>query len=289
MSGWSIDQRAELTEALAEADIAHVWEGDEVVVPEELEAQVDELFARLEELLGPFAVALGGDDPGVEFGLDEWPTADRQHADPGARRGRGAAPLGRHDGGRGHRRRVHRRRAARRHRAGHAGARRRRRPRRRRAPWTRCSPRRTAWPSDPDDRTGRDELSDLAPQLDPAQPPYGVSVGTWAKTVEAAARARRPGRRRGHASSDIIGAAQDAARARPRVRRRLRPVPSRDAPRRARGLAHPAARTDAAPRPRQPRAAGRPGARVRRAAARRRRRRSRRRRPRSSSSPTSTA
>ena len=47
-------------------------------MPEELEDQADEVFARLEELLGPFPVALGGDDPGVEFGLDEWPDADRQ-------------------------------------------------------------------------------------------------------------------------------------------------------------------------------------------------------------------
>jgi hypothetical protein len=32
VSAWSLDQRAELSEALAEADLAHVWEGDEVVV-----------------------------------------------------------------------------------------------------------------------------------------------------------------------------------------------------------------------------------------------------------------
>ncbi len=58
VSAWSIDQRAELTEALAEAEIAHVWEDDELVVPEEQEDVVDELFERLEELLGPFAVPL---------------------------------------------------------------------------------------------------------------------------------------------------------------------------------------------------------------------------------------
>ena len=64
MSGWSVDQRAELTEALAEADLAHVWEDTEVVVPEELEAEVDALFERLEAALGPFAVGLDADDPG---------------------------------------------------------------------------------------------------------------------------------------------------------------------------------------------------------------------------------
>ena len=78
VSVWSLDQRAELAEALADAEIAHVWEGDEVVVPEELESEVDELFARLEQLLGPFAVTLATDEPGVQYELDEWPPADRQ-------------------------------------------------------------------------------------------------------------------------------------------------------------------------------------------------------------------
>ena len=78
VSGWSVDQRAELAEALAEADLAHVWEGVEVIVPEELEADADALFERMEAALGPFAIGLDDDDPGVEFGLDEWPPADRQ-------------------------------------------------------------------------------------------------------------------------------------------------------------------------------------------------------------------
>jgi len=74
--GWSLDQRAELSEALADDELAHVWEGDELVIPEALEADVDALFERLEEALGPFAVPLADDDDGVEFGLDEWPPAD---------------------------------------------------------------------------------------------------------------------------------------------------------------------------------------------------------------------
>lgn len=78
VSAWTLDQRAELTEALAEADLAHVWEGDELVVPEELEAETDALFDELERTLGPFPIGLDADDGGVEFGLDEWPPADRQ-------------------------------------------------------------------------------------------------------------------------------------------------------------------------------------------------------------------
>jgi hypothetical protein len=81
VSAWTVEQRAELSEALAEADIAHVWETDdevdELVVPEELEAVTDELFERLEEALGPFPIALAHDEPAVEYGLDEWPAADR--------------------------------------------------------------------------------------------------------------------------------------------------------------------------------------------------------------------
>ena len=77
VSAWNLDQRAELSEALATDEIAHVWEGDELIVPEAVEAEADELFARLEEVLGPFAVRLADDDPAVEFGLDEWPSADR--------------------------------------------------------------------------------------------------------------------------------------------------------------------------------------------------------------------
>ena len=206
VSGWSIDQRAELTEAFAEADIAHVWDGDEVVVPEELEAQVDELFAELEERLGPFAVALATDDAGVEFGLDEWPEADRQTltqalieaevphrwdgktvivaADAEATvddlldgieqgtlvlgSGGSEAPEGALD-------------------------------------TLFASSDRLA--KDPDDRTGRDEISELAPRLDPTQPPYGVATGTWAKTVKAATTLAGLVDDEG-TPSDIIGAAQ---------------------------------------------------------------------------------
>ena len=210
VASWTIDQRAELAEALADADIAHVWDGDEVVVPEELEAEVDELFARLEELLGPFPIALGDDDPGVEYGLDEWPPVDRQtltqalieaevphrwdgttlvvatDAEPtvdelldaieqgtlvlSSGAGGATAPEGALD---------------------------------------------TLFTSsdrlarDADDAVGRQELTALVAALEPTAPPYGVSVGAWAKAVEP--------RRTSLAdliddtdstSSDIIGAAQ---------------------------------------------------------------------------------
>ena len=76
VSAWSLDQRAELAAAFADAGHPHAWEGDELVVPEEIEDAVDELFDRLERELGPFPVGLAGDLPSTEFGLDEWPPAD---------------------------------------------------------------------------------------------------------------------------------------------------------------------------------------------------------------------
>lgn len=73
---WTIDQRGELSAALAEAELPHAWEGDEVVVPEHVEAAVDALFEQLEAELGPFPVLLADGEPETEFGLDEWPAAD---------------------------------------------------------------------------------------------------------------------------------------------------------------------------------------------------------------------
>ena len=77
VSGWNFDQRAELSEALAEADLPHVWDGDEVVAPEVFEERIDAVFDRLEKILGPFAIVLADDAASTEFGLDEWTAADR--------------------------------------------------------------------------------------------------------------------------------------------------------------------------------------------------------------------
>ena len=208
VSGWSIDQRAELSEALAEADMAHVWEGEEVVVPEELEADVDALFARLEEVLGPFPVALDPEDPGVEYGLDEWPPADRQtlaqalieaeipHRWDGSTLvvatdaeasvdelldaiEQGTLVVAGVDGG------------------APDGA----------LDSLFSSSDRLA--RDPDDRGGREDLSDLVPRLAPPAPPYGVSVATWARIVDAAQALTDLTDDEASTSSDIIGAAQE--------------------------------------------------------------------------------
>lgn len=81
LTGWTFEQRAELAETLAERGVPHTWEGDELVVPEEIESDVDALFDELEREIGPFPVPLlddeGVDGEGVtEFDLAEWPAAD---------------------------------------------------------------------------------------------------------------------------------------------------------------------------------------------------------------------
>lgn len=77
VSAWNFDQRAELSEALADAELPHAWEGEEIVVPELVETEVDALFDELEKILGPFPIALEDDAESTEFGLDEWSDADR--------------------------------------------------------------------------------------------------------------------------------------------------------------------------------------------------------------------
>lgn len=209
VSGWSLDQRAELAEALADADLAHVWEDDEVVVPDELEADADDLFERMEALLGPFAMALAEDETGVEYGLDEWPPTDRQtltqalieaevpHRWAGTTVVVAADAEGAVDelldaieqgtlvlAG-----------------ADEAAI----------APEGALSTLFTSadrLAKDPEDNVGRDDLRELVPLLDKSKPPYGISVGTWARALESADALADMVDDESASASDLIGAAQ---------------------------------------------------------------------------------
>ncbi|HEU4842082.1 MAG TPA: hypothetical protein VFT09_11585 [Ilumatobacteraceae bacterium] len=208
VSGWSVDQRAELAEALAEADLAHVWEGTEVVVPEELEADTDELFDRLEGLLGPFAIGLADDDAGVEFGLDEWPPADRQTLAQALVEGEvphrwdGATLVAATDAEQTVDELLD---------AIEQGT------------LVLASAAASGAPEgaldvlfsasdrlarDADDRAGRDDLRAMVERIDPVNPPYGVAVATWAKAVDAARQLADLVDDEASSSSDVIGAAQ---------------------------------------------------------------------------------
>jgi len=80
VSAWNWEQRAELSETLAERNVPHTWlaeDGiDELVVPELAEEFTDALFEHLEAELGPFPIALDPGDPGREFALDDAPEHD---------------------------------------------------------------------------------------------------------------------------------------------------------------------------------------------------------------------
>ncbi len=100
LGAWTHDQRAEVAAELAEAEVPHAWDGDELVVPEAVEAQVDEMFVVLEARLGidsgeadggaPESPGRGGDivelpdpepfddtAPTTEYDLADWSTIER--------------------------------------------------------------------------------------------------------------------------------------------------------------------------------------------------------------------
>ena len=52
LAAWSIDQQAEVSATMAEQDVPHFWDGQELVVPEAMESQVDVLLTELETRLG---------------------------------------------------------------------------------------------------------------------------------------------------------------------------------------------------------------------------------------------
>ena len=185
LGGWNIDQRAELAETLAEQSIPHVWEGDELVVPEAIEGPVDRLFEQLEAELGPFPVWL--DRRRLGHRVRSRRMAAGRHRDPQriADRGRDPASLGGHDPLRRERRRARGRRPARRDRSGEVasidGA--------TEAPDGALQ---SLYSSadrlrrDPTHTSAREELFALVPKLNPTAPPYGLAAGSWATMVAAA-------------------------------------------------------------------------------------------------------
>lgn len=102
LRAWNFDQQAELASTLADGEIAHTWDGTDLVVPQDVESAVDAIIADLESALG--VVYPEGDDDGddpenaghwdagitiddgptlspvavlTEYALDEWSAAQR--------------------------------------------------------------------------------------------------------------------------------------------------------------------------------------------------------------------
>jgi hypothetical protein len=206
VSAWNLEQRAELSAALADEEIAHAWADDELVVPEELEARTDALFSRLDEELGPFPIALAEDEPSVEYGLDEWPDEDRETltaalVDAGvAHRWEGTTILVAADSESAVDELLDGIEAG----TLVAGA--------AAAPPEDALPRLFAaadrLAKDPDDRVGREEVAVLAAACDPAHPPYGLAKNVWRGLVEASGRLAEASDAAEQVPSDVIGAAQ---------------------------------------------------------------------------------
>jgi hypothetical protein len=81
LSMWTFDQQAELSAAMADAELPHTWEGTELMVPEESEADTDAIIAQIEERLGivdepvsdsPTPVVLADDVATTEYDLADW-------------------------------------------------------------------------------------------------------------------------------------------------------------------------------------------------------------------------
>jgi len=83
LAEWSIDQQAAVSAAFADRGVPHTWEGFEVVVPHFAEALADAVFEELEARFGMDGDGqrvpgeLGPDDPATEYDLEEWTPAQR--------------------------------------------------------------------------------------------------------------------------------------------------------------------------------------------------------------------
>ena len=52
LSSWNFDQQADVAADLAEAGIPHVWDGTDLMVPQEIEARADAVIDALEQRFG---------------------------------------------------------------------------------------------------------------------------------------------------------------------------------------------------------------------------------------------
>ena len=79
LSEWSVDERADVTEAFADADIAHAWDGHELLVSAEDESRADAVLDELEDSFDQDD-DVDGDDAGsglTEYDLQDLSDADR--------------------------------------------------------------------------------------------------------------------------------------------------------------------------------------------------------------------
>jgi len=81
LADWSVDDRADVAAALADAEIAHSWDGSELLVSQDTEQVVDAILDEIEDELDNLEDD-DDDDSGegniTEYELDEWSEGERK-------------------------------------------------------------------------------------------------------------------------------------------------------------------------------------------------------------------
>ena len=78
LSDWTVDDRAEVIAALAEAEIAHSWDGDELLVAQDNEDAAEQILDEIESTFDEDDDDDDDDDDDVtEYELDDWTEGER--------------------------------------------------------------------------------------------------------------------------------------------------------------------------------------------------------------------
>lgn len=86
LATWTFEQMAELAATLADAEIPHAWDGNELMVPESAEELTDDIVAQVEVRMGIASrddeverapVQLAEDADATEYDLAEWDDEER--------------------------------------------------------------------------------------------------------------------------------------------------------------------------------------------------------------------
>jgi hypothetical protein len=81
LADWSVDDRADVAAALADAEIAHSWDGSELLVSQDTEQVVDAILDEIEDELDNLEDGDdddSGEDNITEYELDEWSEGERK-------------------------------------------------------------------------------------------------------------------------------------------------------------------------------------------------------------------
>jgi len=81
LSDWSVDDRADVAAALADAEVAHSWDGPELLVAQDTEQVVDAILDEIEDELDNLDDGDdddSGEDNITEYELDEWSEGERK-------------------------------------------------------------------------------------------------------------------------------------------------------------------------------------------------------------------